>query len=537
VPALFSWVLAASIALAQPPLHDRIDQAITRGQADFEASAAPLATDAEFLRRVYLDLAGTIPTAEEARAFLKDTALDRRARLIDRLLASPGYARHLQHVFDVLLMDRRGAKNVPLAAWQEYLYQSFAANKPYDQMVRELFSTDGADPKTRAAARFILDRDGEPHMLTRDTGRLFLGMNLKCAQCHDHPLVPTYHQEDYYGLYAFFSRSFLFQDAAKKQKVLAEKAEGEVAFQSVFVPKVTKNTGPRLPGLAALTEPVLAKGKEYLVAPAKGIRPVPAFSRRSLLPGALLDSRNERFKRTAANRLWAMMMGRGLVQPVDFDHQANPPSHPELLRLLADELAARRFDLKAFLRELALSRTYQRSSMAKAGGKGMPDERAFAIAALRPLSPEQLGMSIFQATGLTDAERRALGPKASEPVVYAKLAGPLAAFVRVFGSQAGEPADSRSEPTLAQALFLRNGAQLGSLFDPKPGNLTDRLMKLKDAGPVAEELYLSLLTRFPTDEERKELAEYLAGRGVNRAGALRELAWAMLTSAEFRFNH
>src|SRR5205823_1104756 len=185
----------------------------------------------------------------------------------------------------------------------------------------------------------------------------------------DHPLVTTYRQEHYYGLFAFFSRSFLFTDKGKKLAMLAEKADGDVSFQSVFLPKVSKSTGPRLPGGELLKEPALEKGKEYVVAPAKDVRPVPRYSRRAQLAGVLTGADNVRFKRTAADRLWALMMGRGLVHPVDFDHADNPPSHPQLLTLLADDLAARKFDVKGFLRELALSKTYQRSSIIPAGLK------------------------------------------------------------------------------------------------------------------------------------------------------------------------
>src|SRR5262249_44214624 len=145
-------------------------------------------------------LAGTIPPAEEARAFLDDPSPAKRERLIDRLLAGPEFARHMQRTFDVFLMERRPDKHVPKAAWQEYLHASFAANKPLDQLVSELLSSDGSDSATRPAAKFYLDREADPHLLTRDVGRLFLGMNLECAQCHDHPLYPSYKQADYYGL-------------------------------------------------------------------------------------------------------------------------------------------------------------------------------------------------------------------------------------------------------------------------------------------------------------------------------------------------
>jgi hypothetical protein len=533
--AALAVLVAAAPARAQAPLHQRIDQAIAAGTPQFDKLAGPLADDAEFLRRLYLDLTGTVPTADEARTFLKDAAPDRRARLIDRLLAGPAYARHMANVFDVLLMDRRPGKHVPVGQWQEFLRSAFAANMPYDQLVRTILAADGADPKTRAAARFYLDRNGETHVLTRDIGRLFLGMNFQCAQCHDHPLVHQYRQAHYYGVFAFLSRSSIVADTKKKVTVFAEKAEGEVSYQSVFDPKLTKNTGPRLPDGSPLKEPKFDKAKAYRVPPAKGVAPVPAFSRRARLGELLTAADNAQFRRTAANRLWALMLGRGLVHPVDFDHAENPPSHPRLLQLLADELAALKFDVKAFLKQIALSETYQRSSRPPKGVEEVPPQ-SFAVAQVRPLSPEQLAWAMMQATGLTDAERKALGKKATEAALYARLGANVAQFVRVFGGPAGQPQEG-FEATLDQTLFLQNGPLLRGWLAPRPGNLADRLARLTDAAAVAEELYLSVLTRRPSDEERKEVADYLAGRRADRDAALQELAWALLTSAEFRFNH
>src|SRR5262249_50189400 len=161
------------------------------------------------------------------------------------------------------------------------------------------------------------------------------------------------------------------------------------------------STGPRLPGGPLLKEPKFAKGKEYVVAPAKGVAPVPAFSRRARLAELITAPDNAQFRRTAANRLWALMLGRGLIEPADAHHPANPPSHPELLQALADELAASKFDVKGMLRQIALSETYQRSSRLPKGVEE-PDGKAFAVAELRPLAPEQLAWAMMQATGLVD---------------------------------------------------------------------------------------------------------------------------------------
>jgi hypothetical protein len=521
---------------AEAPLHERIDRAIAAARPDFAQHAAAPAKDAEFLRRIYLDLTGTIPTSAEARAFLKDPSPGKRAALIDRLLASPEHARHLATVFDVMLMERRPDKHVPRAEWLEYLRSSVAANKPWDQLAREILSSDGADKKTRPAAKFYLERLAEPNVLTRDISRLFLGTNLQCCQCHDHPRIDDYKQAHYYGLFAFLNRTSLVVDKQLKMAVLSEKADGEVTYQSVFDPaKVTKSTGPRLPEGAPLKAPAVEKGKEYLVAPAAGVRAVPRFSRRALLGPALARAENEQFKRNIANRLWALMMGRGLVHPLDLDHSANPPSHPELLKMLADDIAARKFDVRGFLRELALSQTYQRSSEQKASRERERPEASYTVALLKPLTPEQLAASLMQATGLTDAERQALGKKSTEAALHARLSGPAAPLVKAF---AGPPGQAQEfDARLDQALFLANGPTVRGWLTPRAGNLIDRLSRLNNTDALAEELFLSVFTRLPDAEERKEAARFLASRAQDRTTALQDMAWALLASAEFRFNH
>ena len=525
--------VAVSSARAEDPLHARIDREIVSAKKDYETHAAAIASDAEFLRRIWLDLAGTIPSAEEARQFLKDQSSDRRAKVIDALLASSQYSRHMANVFNVLFMDRRADKYVKQGEWIQFLTSSFAANKPYDQLVNEILSADGTDPKNRGPAKFYLDRDGEPHLLTRDIGRVFLGMNLQCAQCHDHPLVDGYKQDHYYGLYAFLNRSFIFNDKATKVTVLAEKGEGDVSYESVFVAKVTKKSGPRLPDGPPVMEPSFEKGKEYVVAPAKDVRPVPKYSRRAQLAGQVVG--NAHFKRSAANRLWFLMLGRGIVHPVEFDHDENPPSHPELLNLLAEELASHKFDMKYLLREITLSKTYQRSSEQPKKAKDIKD-KDFAVAQLRPLSAEQLAWSMMQATGLVQAEKKALGPKGTEIALFNKLNANVGPFVSIFGGQAGQPADLGFQATLDQTLFLSNGNVIRGWLAPRAENLADRLMKIQDNKLLAEELYLSVLTRLPTDDETKEVDDFLKANS-NRLSGIQDLAWALVASAEFRFNH
>lgn len=535
------------------PLRYRIDQAIGFGKPEFELEAAETCSDAEFTRRIYLDLCGRVPTAEQARRFLDEDSSDKRQRLVDELLASPEHARWMSEFFDVTLMERRSDSLVPAAAWREFLYESFAENKPWDVLVREILSADGANTETRPLARFYLGRDGDVNLLTRDISRLFLGRDFQCNQCHDHPLVDDYLQQYYYGINAFLSRSFLYTDTVKNVAMFAEKAVGDVTYKSVFDPdQVVQKTGPRILDLAPVEEPPDAKGSDYIVRPIGKVRPIPAYSRRSLLGDALTDSNNVAFRENIANRLWALMMGRGIVHPVDMTHQGNPPSHPELLAILGSELAKSRFDMRSFLREIALSKTYQRSSELPPGVDDPAAER-FAVANLKALSPEQLGWSYLQATGLLEAERQAViaelrakdpkfgavacsNPGRLERALHGRVAGNRDAVVGVFAGAAGQP-DSELSATASQALFLANGGLLRSWLAPRSGNLVDRLTKQANDEMVADELYLSVLCRRPRAEERAEVAGYLRERVEDRPKALEELAWALLASSEFRFNH
>ncbi|MBI3855177.1 MAG: DUF1549 domain-containing protein [Planctomycetes bacterium] len=439
---VFSVLISAALAApGADPLHDRIDKAV---ESAFVGIPGPLIDDGAFLRRLTLDLTGRIPSAREARAFLDDPAPDKRTRLVDRLLASPEHVRFLATTFDVWLMERRGDKHVKTDEWRAYLVAFFKANRPYNELAREILGSDGSDPAKRPASKFTLDRDVAPDALTRDVGRMFFGMDLQCAQCHDHPRIDDYLQRDYYGLYAFLSRASLFQPDAKKPAVVMEKPDGDVAFKSVFT-KAEGATRPRMPDGLEIDEPSFAKGDEYQVKPDpkdKTLRPVPKFSRRSELARLTGEGASRAFNRNVANRLWAHMMGRGLVEPLDLHHADNPASHPELLDLLGTEFAAMKYDVRAFLRELALTRTYQRGIDMPATladpSTGSPEQLAAldAEAGRRKELSTRADEAMKKAAQELDAARKSAGAVAAEvakadaATVEAKKANDAAAALR-----------------------------------------------------------------------------------------------------------
>lgn len=538
-----------STVTAQTPLHQQIDQLIAEGKPQFEQQAAPLADDATFLRRVTLDLSGTIPTADEVRTFVADSSPDKRSQRIDQLLASPEHARRLQYLFDTMLMERRPGKYVKTAEWEEYLRQSFLENRPWDELVHEILTVDGTDKTTRPAARFLLDRELKSEVVTRDLGRIFLGRDLQCAQCHDHPNVNDYLQRHYHGLDAFLSRSYLFKDPKTKQASIGEKAEGQVSFTSVFT-KEEGMTAPRVLDLPEIPDPADAK-KAYKVKPAKNVRSVPVYSRRLQLADALTSQHNEAFRKNIVNRLWAMMMGQGLVEPLDMWHSDNPPTHPKIVSLLSEELANHEFDLRYVIRELALTQTYQRSSHVSAETE-IPERSAYQMGLLKPLTPEQLAWSMMQATGVTSATlerlqmkqrkvdekqktKNADDPLWQEEALHDALKGNVAAFVRTFGIVGAQT--TRFDASADQALFLLNGNTIQAWLAPSGNQLTARLKKLDQPTAIAEELYLSVFSRFPTETEIKQVALFLEDGPKPTDQDLQQLIWAALSSDEFRFNH
>lgn len=515
----------AFVANAQePPLHQRID-ALIEAAAGGELAAA--ADDAEFVRRVYLDLAGRIPSRDEAVAFFDNKDPDKRAKLIDKLLASDDHVRRLEQALNVMLMERLGDHE----EWRKYLRESVKANKHWDVFVRELLNPDAENEATRGSALFFskrLENYGQNPVdvpaLVRDVGRLLLGVDVQCAQCHDHLFVDDYKQEHYHGMFAYISQVGLRTDV-KYPAVIEKPLLKKVEFMSVFV-KEPKTVGPKLPGLEEVSLPTFEKGQEYEVPPdPKTKKPGKVkFSALKILSEQLPTSTNPLFKKNIANRLWWLMMGRGQVHPLDLLHKDNPASHPEVLELISNELAAHEFDLRWLLKELALTKTYQRSTVATFAADEVP-LHSYRVALEKPLLSEQLLQSMLTATGMAGTI------KEDKP-----LADLQVKFDKAFALPAREP-EVEHAPSVKAALFLLNDPSVIGWLKPQPGNLAERLEKQTDAAAFADEMYLSILSRKPSDDEKRAVAEYLTKHADNRPEAIRTLTWSLLASNEFGINH
>lgn len=347
--------LASPAEAASTLLAETIDTLIE------QASVGPLAepcSDADFVRRVHLDLVGVIPTPERVQAFLADDTPDRRTKLIDELMASRGFVRQMGLVFDAMLLERDSPPGGLSQPWQAWLREAITAERPLDELLGDVVAAEGGDPATEPAAAFLLARGGEPVKMTRAVGRILFGRDLQCAQCHDHPLDDDIRQAEFHGLHAFVKRTSLF--TAGKTQQLSEAAVGEVDFTSVFTDESVKAAWPQLPdGPPLIEEPVVEPGDGYATVPSKSSRGVPDYSRRSALAARLAES--ETFRRNLANRLWAVLFGRGLVHPLDGLGPDNAASHPLLLERLASALVEHDFHLRPIVRGIVTSAAYQRS--------------------------------------------------------------------------------------------------------------------------------------------------------------------------------
>lgn len=540
-------------AAAEPvgrPLHKAIDAII-----DSEAGTGQSATvcdDAAFLRRVSLDLAGTVPSSESARKFIVDTTADKRTRLVDNMLASPKWASRMADLFHVVLMERRGDD----ADWRAWLEKSFAANKPWNQLVYQILNADAEDEENRAAAYFMskrLDKYGQNPVdypgLVRDIGRMFLGQDLQCAECHDHLFIDDYKQLDFQGLFAVYRNTFVRRDV--KFPAVGEKAmTAPIEFVSVFDPTQRK-TGPRIPGGSSFTIPQPKPVESPASKKKQPVPPRPEWSAVELIAQELTRPENRQFARTAVNRIWYVLLGRGLIHPVDLDHSDNPPSHPRLLDLLTDEFIAHDFNVKWLIREIVLSKTWQRSSRLPESADP-PDPDRFLVAIERPLMAEQLLASVIQATEAaeslksetdTPTEPTSNSDKNSkdEPALddgsnAPTLAELKTAFAGAFANEAREP-EGEFKATVKGALFWRNSAEVQKLLHQRPGNLIDRLMKIEQSDSLINELYLTVLSRFPSPDETAVMTSFVNVSDVDRETVIRDAAWALLTSVEFSVNH
>jgi hypothetical protein len=480
-----------------------IDKAIQQRLTADKEMPAPLADDAEFLRRAYLDLTGVIPPADKVAPFLDSKQPDKRARLIDELLASPSYGRHMGDLWqEVLLTQRdiysRGLPDEPLVSW---FAEGFNSNKPWDKQVTELLTSTGTQEQNGATTFFLALR--YPDKINDTVCRVFLGIQLQCAQCHNHPFT-SWKRTEYWGMAAFFAKV----DDGAPQKLFKVKAPNVVEASTI--------QKKRLPDSALKVSPRFLGGESPKLNNKEPYRP--------LLAQWLTSANNPYFARATVNRVWSQFFGRGLVNPVDNLCEENPPSHPELFEALTQQFTRSAFDMKYLARAICNSQAYQRSSTPV--GKATESEGLYASMTIKPMTPEQLHDSLAKILGPSG------NPKKSAAKGKAPSQGSRTAFVEFF--QPAEGTDPNEYPAgIPQVLRLMN-----SEWTARASTFVKQTVKL-DQPPARnlETLFLSTLSRRPTAAEGRRLEQYLQANNGNPAKAYGDILWALLNSSEFTLNH
>lgn len=471
--------------------------------------------DAKFLRRVSLDLIGRLPTPEEVRAFLGDSNPQKRVKIIDQLLERPEYADHWANKWVDLLRPnpyRVGIKAV--LNYDVWIRDSFRANKPYDQFVRELITATGSTWHNGATTLFRDRR--EPDEITTLVSQLFLGIRLECAKCHHHPFE-KWGQEDFYGFAAFFSR------IGRKGTGLSPPISG--GEEMVLVAKSGQVQHP-------LTGAVLPP-KPLFPLPSVNLEPSPTVDPREQLAAWITSEENPFFGQVIVNRVWSDLMGRGLVEPIDDLRGTNPPSNPALLRALAEDFRKHQCDLKHLLRTITNSHAYGLSSVPN--DRNRVDLRNHSRHYRVRLRAEVLADAVADITGIRDSySAMPSGSRANQIWTHRVQSVTLDTFGRPNPNQ-DPPCERTSDTTMTQALHLMNAPQLHQKVISDEGRAAKLAASDLSSEAIVEELYLLVYSRLP-DAAEQEIAQQIFRESTSRRQATEDLMWALINTPEFVFN-
>jgi len=495
------------------PQHNYIDELIDAKLKRLKILPSPAVDDAEFLRRVSLDLIGLPPTPAELRAFVEDKtdSLTKRSRMIDRLIARPEYVDHWTLKWgDLLQVSRRYMGDKGMWEFREWIRDSIAQNKPYDKFVYELLTARGSSYENPAANFFRVTRNAKASM--EKTTQLFMGVRLVCTQCHDHPFE-KWTQNQYYEMTAFFGSVGLKPGFQSGDEIVYDKRED----YEIKHPKTGR---------------VVAS--KYLVA-SIGAPPIPGTSeRREALVEWLTSKDNPFFARAIANRIWSYFVGRGIIEPVDDIRASNPPANEALLEALTKDLTDHGFDLRHLMKTIVNSRAYQAGIQTNVWNED--DKVNFSHAVPRRLGAEELMDALTLATG-----SRPTFPEVPPDTKAEEFPDPHVGrdgFLDVFGRPARESScecERRSDISLPQALNLVNGRTIGdAIADPK-GRVAKLILAGASDRAIVEDLYLGSLSRFPTAKEYDTALTFLRS-SQSHAGWAQDLLWSLVNSKAFLYN-
>jgi hypothetical protein len=499
-----------------PPENNYVDKLVFAKLKMLSLPPSELCSDQEFARRAYLDLCGVLPTTEEVRTFLADTRSDKRARLIDALLERPEYADFWTLKWsDVFRSSRKTIQVKGIYVFQKWLRGHLARNTGFDEVVRELLTADGNTFANPPANYYRIARD--PQNLAETTVQLFFGIRMQCAKCHNHPFE-KWTQDDYYSTAAFFARvkqkKDAFEPGPNPQTPGAEVIYSDRAGE-VTQPRTGKVMAPKFLGGAV---PALPPGKD----------------RRQVFADWLTSANNPFFARSTVNRIWYHLNGKGIVDPVDDFRDSNPSANDELLDALAKDFVEHQFDAKHLIRVIMNSRTYQLSAQGNEFNKD--DAKYFSHAVTKLLSAEQLLDALCQVTEVPEKfAGMPLGTRAAQ-LPDGEVNHP---FLKTFGQPARELAcecEREGDSNLAQALQLINGPTVNEKMR-NANNRIGRMMAKKVADTdILNDLYLSTLSRLPSEGDVKVCLEHVAKASDHRK-AWEDIHWALINSKEFLFRH
>ncbi len=496
-----------------------IDEMLEEAWKEAKLTPSANATDAEYMRRAYLDILGRIPNVEEAYAFLSNKEPNKRAKLIEVLLANPDYPKNFASIFTNILIGRRTqVQDVDRGALNSWLRQQFSSNRPWQEIAFDLLSAKGSSKENGAVNYLIANFADQRVNLTSSTTRVFLGQQIQCTQCHDHK-YNDWKQQDFWGINAFF-RGMRQRPLERVDATGALVRDGTEVYDD---PTDEWARFERPNALIGIVPPTYLDGRR--------IDPGLDTDRRLELSKFITESRNLQFSRAFVNRMWGYFMGQGIVNPVDDFGDHNAATHPELLDQLAVDFIASGYDVKALVRWIAASRPYQLSSTMTRSNE--QDEHLFSRYLLKPMSPEQLFDSLITATS---------AHKTAGEAPDKLRAQWLGQFVVAFANdEAGESASFQG--TIPQALMMMNGELMTKAVGGQPGSflshVVDQARLQKKIQPIryaVDQVYLAALGRYPDPKDLKASQAFLSSN-PDTLQVVQDLFWALLNSNEFVLNH
>ncbi|MCE9532271.1 MAG: DUF1549 and DUF1553 domain-containing protein, partial [Planctomycetes bacterium] len=510
----------AKVDCPKLPVQNFIDPLVDAKLRKLNIMPSGTIDDNTFIRRVFLDVIGTLPTPDEVRAFLKDASPDKRDKLVDSLLARPEYADFWASKWsDLLRVDRSILGHKRAYGYYRWIQESFIENKPFDRFAREVVTAEGPLDEVPAANFFRVH--SKPGEAASAISQVFLGIRIACAECHHHPF-DRWAQDDYYRMNAFFTPVAL-------KKIGAIEAISATGSSTARNPR----SGETLFALPLGVAPPVVDDSAPKTKPSPNDA---TGDQRKALAEWMVSPKNPWFARNVANRYWAHFLGRGIIEPVDDVRATNPPTNPELLEALAKHFDESKYDLKKLIRAIVLSRIYQTSS--KPNDTNERDEQNYSRALFRRVDAEVMMDMVCQTLGVAEKydgfsdNTRAIQLWDSKVRHY---------FLKTFGRPnrtSSCECERNDEVNIAQVLHLLNSETVSSKLQHESGTVSRLLRDFAEDGKLIEEMYLTFLSRSPTETEKAKILEHAKKLGAGkRRQVFEDVAWALINTKEFIFNH